>query len=68
MIIFSGVLMGSCIYLTSYATSINGLLIYRFLSGLGIGCMLASTAALTAEFTPNKTRDFWVVLLFLATQ
>ncbi|MCP9770445.1 MFS transporter [Lacihabitans sp. LS3-19] len=60
MIIFSGVLMGACIYLTSSATTINSLLIYRFLSGLGIGCMLASTAALTAEFTPNKTRDFWV--------
>jgi len=60
LILISAVVMGSCIYLTSYATSVNMLLAYRFLSGLGIGCMLASTAALTAEFTPNKTRDFWV--------
>jgi len=36
------------------------LLIYRFISGLGIGSMLASTASLASEYTPNKTRDFWV--------
>jgi AAHS family 4-hydroxybenzoate transporter-like MFS transporter len=60
LILISALLMGTCIYLTSYATTVNQLLIYRFLSGLGIGCMLASTAALAAEYTPNKTRDFWV--------
>ena len=60
LILISALLMGTCIYLTSFATSVNFLLTFRFLSGLGIGCMLASTAALTAEFTPNKTRDFWV--------
>lgn len=60
LILISALLMGTCIYLTSYATSVNILLVCRFFSGLGIGCMLASTAALTAEYTPNKTRDFWV--------
>lgn len=60
IILISGIIMGVCIYLTSYATSITELLIYRFVSGLGIGSMLASTASLAAEYTPNKTRDFWV--------
>lgn len=60
IILISGIIMGVCIYLTSYAASITELLIYRFLSGLGIGSMLASTASLTSEYTPNKTRDFWV--------
>lgn len=60
LILISAVVMGACIYLTASAGSVNELLAFRFLSGLGIGCMLASTAALTAEFTPNKTRDFWV--------
>lgn len=60
MILISALLMGVCIYLTATATTVGSLLAYRFLSGLGIGCMLASTASLTAEFTPNKTRDFWV--------
>ncbi|MFY7912037.1 MAG: MFS transporter [Emticicia sp.] len=60
IILISGIIMGVCIYLTSYATSITDLLIYRFISGLGIGSMLASTASLASEYTPNKTRDFWV--------
>lgn len=60
MIIFSAVLMGVSIFLTSYAKDVTQLLIYRFFSGLGIGCMLASTAALAAEYTPDKSRDFWV--------
>jgi AAHS family 4-hydroxybenzoate transporter-like MFS transporter len=60
MILLSGVVMGIAIYMTSTAASVNELLIYRFLAGLGIGCMLASTAALTSEFTPNHSRNFWV--------
>ena len=60
IILISGLIMGVCIYLTAYADTITELLIYRFISGLGIGSMLASTASLTAEFVPNKTRDFWV--------
>lgn len=60
LMLISAALMGSCIYLTSTATTVNALLIYRFISGIGIGCMLATTAALIAEYTPNKSRDFWV--------
>jgi benzoate transport len=60
IIIISGLIMGICIFLTSYSTNITQLLVYRFISGLGIGSMLASTATLTAEYTPNKYRDFWV--------
>ena len=60
LMLISAALMGSCIYLTSTATTVNPLLIYRFISGIGIGCMLATTAALIAEYTPNKSRDFWV--------
>lgn len=60
IILISGLIMSIFIYLTSTSTSITHLLIYRFFSGLGIGCMLASTAALAAEYTPDKNRDFWV--------
>jgi benzoate transport len=60
MIIISAALMGATVYFTSYATSIYWLVVFRFISGLGIGSMLASTAALAAEYTPNKTKDFWV--------
>jgi AAHS family 4-hydroxybenzoate transporter-like MFS transporter len=58
--LIAGFLMATCIYLTSQATDINYLMIFRFISGLGIGAMMATTAALTAENSPAKTRDFWV--------
>ncbi|HEY1054555.1 MAG TPA: MFS transporter, partial [Emticicia sp.] len=60
MIIISAAIMGVTVYFTSFATSIYWLVVFRFISGLGIGCMLASTAALAAEYTPHKTKDFWV--------
>ncbi|MFX0557835.1 MFS transporter [Maribacter sp. CXY002] len=60
MILLSALLMGASIMLTAYTTSVPQLILLRFLSGIGIGSMLASTAALTAEFTPNRTKDFWV--------
>lgn len=60
LMIASATLMGVCVYLTSYATDVTSLIAYRFVSGLGIGCILAGAAALTAEYTPNSTRDFWV--------
>ncbi len=60
LMILAAVIMGTCIYLTSYATDVNLLMIYRFISGLGIGTMMASTAAITAEYAPASTRDFWV--------
>ncbi|MCX6215881.1 MFS transporter [Spirosoma sp.] len=60
MILISAAIMGISIYLTSFSTGILPLIVFRFISGLGIGSMLASTAALAAEYTPNKSRDFWV--------
>ena len=30
------------------------------MSGIGIGTMLASTVSLVSEYTPNRSRDFWV--------
>ena len=60
MILLSAFLMGTSIFLTAWSESVGMLIVLRFLSGIGIGSMLASTAALTAEYTPNKTRDFWV--------
>lgn len=63
LILISASIMGLCIYITSFAQNVSDLIIYRFISGLGIGAMLATTAALAAEFTPNRTKDFWVSLV-----
>ncbi len=63
IILLSGFIMGVFIFLTSYSQSVSQLITYRFFSGLGIGCMLASTAALGSEFVPEKSRNFWVSFL-----
>jgi MFS transporter, AAHS family, 4-hydroxybenzoate transporter len=60
VILISGAIMGLSIYTTSYAVNLSQLLAFRFVAGLGIGSMLACTAALAAEYTPNHSRNFWV--------
>jgi MFS transporter, AAHS family, 4-hydroxybenzoate transporter len=60
MILLCAMVMGISIFCTAFAQSINYLIFFRLISGVGIGAMLASTATLTSEYTPNKTKDFWV--------
>ena len=60
LMLIAGFLMSGCIYLTSFADSMTLLILFRFLSGLGIGTMMASTTAMTAEYTPAPVRSFWV--------
>jgi len=60
MIMTSALIMGLTVWATIVAQSVEILVLFRFLSGLGIGCMLASTATLTAENAPARSKDFWV--------
>ena len=60
MMLLAPLIMGLSIFLTSYASSINQLMLLRFLSGIGIGIMMATTASITAEYSPKKSRGFWV--------
>lgn len=63
MILICAVLMGTSIFVTSFAQSVNELMILRFISGLGIGGMLASVSTLASEYAPSKSKDFWVSLV-----
>jgi MFS transporter, AAHS family, 4-hydroxybenzoate transporter len=60
IIVLSALIMGATVLCTYLAQSVEQLLFFRFISGLGIGSMLASTATLTSEYAPSKTKDFWV--------
>jgi benzoate transport len=55
--------IGSSMYLTGYADSIWMLIVLRCITGLGVGGMLASLAAITAEYTPEKYRSLSVVTI-----
>ncbi len=55
--------MGISIFATALSQSISQLMILRFVSGLGIGGMLASSSTLASEYASPKSRDFWVGLV-----
>lgn len=47
------------------ATSVNELMILRFLTGIGLGGMLPNITALNAEFAPRRVRATLVVIMFM---
>ena len=63
MVIVSLLLVGASILLTANASSFVELLVLRFTSGLGAGALLASQAALAAEYSPEKYRAFAVAVV-----
>ncbi|MDC1371450.1 MFS transporter [Flavobacteriaceae bacterium] len=63
LILASAFIMGLSVLLTSLSENILQLILMRLVSGLGIGCMLATTATLTSENVLNNSKDFWVSLV-----
>ena len=63
LILASALIMGLSVLLTAYSENILQLILMRLISGLGIGCMLATTATLTSENVLNNSKDFWVSLV-----
>lgn len=55
--------IGASMYLTGYASALWQLIILRTVTGLGVGGLLASLAAITAEYTPERYRSFSVVCI-----
>lgn len=60
VILLCTLIMGISVFATAWAGSVNALMLFRVLSGVGIGGVLASSATLTAEYAPKQTKDFWV--------
>lgn len=60
LIIMAMSLIGVSIILTASASTLPEFIILRFISGLGAGAMLASQAALSAEYSPDKYKAFSV--------
>ncbi|MDF0543795.1 MFS transporter [Sphingobium sp. H39-3-25] len=63
LILASLIMMAAAMFGSSIATSIPELIASRFVVGIGIGTVLASMAALTAEYAPEKHRTFAVGFL-----
>jgi AAHS family 4-hydroxybenzoate transporter-like MFS transporter len=63
-IVFSTALFGVFSLLTAHATSFNELLLFRFLTGIGLGGAMPNVVALTAEYAPKRLRTVFVSMLF----
>lgn len=64
MIITCILVMGFGTLLTAYTQSVGQLIFLRLISGLGIGAMLATSATMTAEYMPERYRNFAVSSVF----
>ena len=63
MIISAVLVIGVMMYLTSFIASLWPLAAIRFVTGLGVGAMLASLASIAAEYLPERYRSFGVVAI-----
>jgi len=63
MILICVIVMGTGIFLTAYSQSELQLIALRFISGLGIGSMLATAATMGAEYAPDRNRNFIVSII-----
>jgi AAHS family 4-hydroxybenzoate transporter-like MFS transporter len=48
------------------SSSLTGLLVLRFIAGIGLGVSIASVIALAAEYAPSRTRALTISVLFTA--
>jgi AAHS family 4-hydroxybenzoate transporter-like MFS transporter len=64
VIIATTALFGGFTLMTPWAESMQGLLVLRFLTGLGLGGAMPNIIALTAEYSPARSRATMVSLMF----
>jgi len=63
-IVLSTLVFGLFSFLTAYTTSFNELLLFRFLTGIGLGGAMPNVVALTAEYSPKRLQAIFVSMLF----
>jgi AAHS family 4-hydroxybenzoate transporter-like MFS transporter len=64
VLIFCTLFFGVCSLLTSRVDSINGLLLMRFITGLGLGGAMPNAIALTTEYAPPRIRATTIMIMF----
>jgi AAHS family 4-hydroxybenzoate transporter-like MFS transporter len=64
IIIISTLVFGLFALLTPLSSSLTTLMLYRFLTGLGLGGAMPNIIALTSEYSPKEKRATLVTLMF----
>jgi len=63
-IVWGSLFFGALTFASVWATSLQDLMILRFLAGLGMGGVIPNSVALVAEYAPRRLRATWVTLMF----
>ncbi len=65
VLILCTVMFGLCSLLTATVSSLQSMLIYRLITGFGLGGAMPNAVALTSEFMPKRLRATAVTLMFV---
>jgi len=63
-IVGSTVVFGLFSFLTAFVTSFDELLLFRFITGIGLGGAMPNVVALSAEYSPKRLQTIFVSMLF----
>jgi len=64
VILLSTVLFGICSLLTVMVSSVGTLLVFRLVTGIGLGGCMPNAIALTSEYSPRRHRSLLVMAMF----
>jgi len=64
IIVLSTLIFGVFALLTAWSTNMTELMIYRFLTGVGLGAAMPNIIALTSEYAPQRLRATLVTVMF----
>ncbi|REC93000.1 MFS transporter [Pantoea ananatis] len=64
MIIFSVLFFGLWTLVTALSHSIEQMILFRFLTGLGLGAAMPNVSTLVAEYAPERRRSFIITVVF----
>nr|WP_282600485.1 aromatic acid/H+ symport family MFS transporter [Pantoea ananatis] len=64
MIIFSVLFFGLWTMVTAFSHSIEQMILFRFLTGLGLGAAMPNVSTLVAEYAPERRRSFIITVVF----
>jgi MFS transporter, AAHS family, 4-hydroxybenzoate transporter len=65
MIIACTAAFGAMTFLTITATGVSVLILFRFLTGIGVGGAMPSAVALTGEYFPERLRSTSITLIYI---
>jgi MFS transporter, AAHS family, 4-hydroxybenzoate transporter len=64
ILIISMIIVGVSSIVTGFANGMTHLIIWRFLTGLGLGASIPNATALTSDYVPSKRRAALLTLMF----